>query len=112
MAQDFYAAFGVGEDAEHIGTVDADGVALAAIQGLFQVAHEKDEVIAALKAETAALRESLDEMRQDVAILKVEVARTSARPAESNGWPGGWGAWGLLVVGPLALWQGRRRRML
>jgi hypothetical protein len=34
MAQDFYAAFGVGEDDTHITTVDADGVALAAIQGL------------------------------------------------------------------------------
>jgi hypothetical protein len=35
-AQDFRAAFGVGEDARHISTVDADGVALAAIQGLYQ----------------------------------------------------------------------------
>src|SRR5262249_7362198 len=34
MAQDFSAAFGVGEDERHISTVDADGVALAAIQGL------------------------------------------------------------------------------
>ena len=34
MAQDFYAAFGLGEDDRHITTVDADGVALAAIQGL------------------------------------------------------------------------------
>jgi hypothetical protein len=34
MAQDFARAFGVGEDDKHISTVDADGVALAAIQGL------------------------------------------------------------------------------
>ena len=34
MAQDFYAAFGTGTDEKHIATVDADGVALAAIQGL------------------------------------------------------------------------------
>ena len=34
MAQDFRAAFGLGEDDKHISTVDADGVALAAIQGL------------------------------------------------------------------------------
>lgn len=34
VAQDFYAAFGVGTDDKHIATVDADGVALAAIQGL------------------------------------------------------------------------------
>lgn len=36
VAQDFYAAFGVGADDKHIATVDADGVALAAIQGLNQ----------------------------------------------------------------------------
>lgn len=34
MAQDFHAAFGVGEDERRIATVDADGVALAAIQAL------------------------------------------------------------------------------
>lgn len=36
MAEDFRAAFGFGTDAQHISTVDADGVALAAIQGLNQ----------------------------------------------------------------------------
>ena len=36
MAQDFYAAFGVGDSDKTITTVDADGVALAAIQGLNQ----------------------------------------------------------------------------
>ena len=54
MAQDFYAAFGVGPDDKHITTVDADGVALAAIQGLNQKleqqAREKDTEIDALKA--------------------------------------------------------------
>src|SRR5262249_1837533 len=34
MAQDFQAAFGLGADDRHIATVDAEGVALAAIQGL------------------------------------------------------------------------------
>jgi hypothetical protein len=34
MAQDFYRAFGVGEDRRHIASVDADGVALAAVKGL------------------------------------------------------------------------------
>ena len=36
MAQDFYAAFNVGEDDTHITTIDADGVALAAIQALIK----------------------------------------------------------------------------
>ena len=54
MAQDFHAAFGVGEDDKHIGTVDADGVALAAIQGLYDIVKEKDEEIEALRAEKDA----------------------------------------------------------
>ena len=36
VAQDFHAAFGLGSSDKHITTVDADGVALAAIQGLNQ----------------------------------------------------------------------------
>lgn len=50
MAQDFYAAFGVGTDDKHIATVDADGVALAAIQGLNQKLEQKEAEIAALQA--------------------------------------------------------------
>jgi hypothetical protein len=45
MAQDFHAAFGLGTDDRHIATVDADGVALAAIQGLNQKLDEKDAKI-------------------------------------------------------------------
>jgi endosialidase-like protein len=47
MAQDFHAAFGFGEDDRHISNVDADGVALAAIQGLsakFDEALQKKEM--------------------------------------------------------------------
>ena len=49
VAQDFHAAFNVGPDDKHIATVDADGVALAAIQGLDQVVKEKDARIEALE---------------------------------------------------------------
>jgi hypothetical protein len=45
MAQDFHAAFGVGEDDKHITAIDADGVALAAIQGLHQLILDKEQVI-------------------------------------------------------------------
>ncbi|HEY3861631.1 MAG TPA: tail fiber domain-containing protein [Verrucomicrobiae bacterium] len=50
MAQDFYAAFNVGMDDKHISMVDADGVALAAIQGLNQKVEEKDAKIKELEA--------------------------------------------------------------
>ena len=55
MAQDFHAAFGVGEDDEHISVVDADGVALAAIQGLYQLMLEQADQIATLGARIEAL---------------------------------------------------------
>ena len=55
MAQDFYAAFGVGEKETMITTVDADGIALAAIQGLYGIVKEKDAEIAALKTRLSAI---------------------------------------------------------
>ncbi len=36
MSQDFYAAFGLGDDDKVITTGDLDGVALASIQGLYE----------------------------------------------------------------------------
>jgi hypothetical protein len=60
MAQDFYAAFGVGLDDKHIATVDADGVALAAIQGLNQKLEEKTSRIEDLEKRLEKLEQLLD----------------------------------------------------
>ncbi len=60
MAQDFYKAFGLGNDDRSIGTVDADGIALAAIKGLETRTTHLAEQIEILKAENAALRNRLD----------------------------------------------------
>lgn len=57
VAQDFHAAFGLGGDELRIATIDADGVALAAIQGLYQALSERDLRIEALEAELTGLRE-------------------------------------------------------
>ena len=59
MAQDFYAAFGVGADERHIATVDADGVALAAVQGLNQKLNERDAEIQTLKSQNESLEKRL-----------------------------------------------------
>ena len=56
-AEDFYAAFGLGGDEQSIGTVDADGVALAAIQGLHQIVKEKEKELDDAKVRIAALEE-------------------------------------------------------
>ncbi|MBK9138954.1 MAG: tail fiber domain-containing protein [Verrucomicrobia bacterium] len=60
-AQDFHAAFSLGTDDKHIATVDADGVALAAIQGLNQKLTEE---LKRRDAENAALRCELTELKQ------------------------------------------------
>ena len=58
-AQDFQATFGLGTDDKSIGTLDADGVALAAIQGLNQKVNEKDARIDALEQELSRLKEAV-----------------------------------------------------
>ncbi len=55
VAQDFHAAFGLGDSDKAIGTVDESGVALAAIQGLNQKLEEKDAKISELEKRLAAL---------------------------------------------------------
>jgi hypothetical protein len=68
MAQDFYGAFHVGMDDKHISMVDADGVALAAIQGLNQKVEsgkrEAETEIRSLKAENTELKARLVKLEQ------------------------------------------------
>ncbi len=70
VAQDFKAAFGLGSDDKSISTVDADGVALAAIQGLNQK----------LEAENLELRRELHELKAMVQSLAAN--RTLNAPNE------------------------------
>lgn len=60
-AQDFEAAFGLGTDDKSIGTVDADGVALAAIQGLN---WKLTEELKRRDAENAELKERLERLER------------------------------------------------
>jgi endosialidase-like protein/collagen triple helix repeat protein len=65
MAQDFYAAFKVGADDKHISTTDAQGVALAAIQGLYQKLEAKDAQLARQNKEIESLSARLDKLERD-----------------------------------------------
>jgi hypothetical protein len=67
IAQDFYAAFEMGESERYISTVDADGVALAAIQGLYQMVQEKDAQITAQQEQIQTLEKRLATLEQAVA---------------------------------------------
>ena len=66
MAQDFAVAFALGSDNKSISTVDEEGVALAAIQGLSQVMQEKDARITQLENEVAQLKSSASTTGQPV----------------------------------------------
>jgi hypothetical protein len=66
MAQDFHDAFGLGASETMIETIDPDGVALAAIQGLDQ---RMDDVVADKDAEIAELRAELAEVKAQLADL-------------------------------------------
>ncbi|HST63507.1 MAG TPA: tail fiber domain-containing protein [Longimicrobium sp.] len=61
-AQDFRQAFGLGQDDVTIGTVDADGVALAAAQALDARTVAQQQRIEALEAENAALRARMERL--------------------------------------------------
>jgi hypothetical protein len=62
MAQDFRESFGLGEDDRHISGVDADGVALAAIQGLNQVVEEQRSELQRKNSELTDLQKRVAEL--------------------------------------------------
>jgi len=78
VAQDFYSAFGYGESDRAINMEDADGVALAAIQGLYQMMQEKDAQIAAQQEQIADLEARLERA--------VEVPARPLGAVLSDGW--------------------------
>jgi hypothetical protein len=62
MAQDFHAAFGLGSSDELIDTVDADGVALGAIQGLHEKVVEQELEIQELRSRLQRLTEIVEHL--------------------------------------------------
>jgi len=69
-AQDFHTTFGLGTSDTGIGTVDADGVALAAIQGLNQKVNEEGK---RRDAEHTDLKRALAELQKVVGSLKLQI---------------------------------------
>jgi hypothetical protein len=107
MAQDFYAAFAVGEDDRHISSVDADGIALAAIQGLYKVVQDRDtqidiqqQRIEALESEIEAQRNQMASVQARLASLETKNALSSPLAAPPINWLtfGGLALFGALVI--------------
>jgi trimeric autotransporter adhesin len=108
MAQDFHAAFGLGADDLAIGTIDADGVALAAIQGLYQLAQEQEAEIAALTAKTMSQEAEITALAERLTALEKQAGgRSLGLPRPSSP---GWLALALSLSGVVAglVWYGRR----
>ncbi len=74
MAQDFHAAFGLGVSDKLIDTIDPDGVALAAIQGLHA---ELEERLAEKDAEIAELRSASEDLRERLERLEALVTASA-----------------------------------
>jgi hypothetical protein len=74
MAQDFYAAFKLGQDDKHITSIDEDGVALAAIKALHAENRSVHAENAHLRSRLAAVEAS---QSSQIADLKRELVRLS-----------------------------------
>jgi hypothetical protein len=72
VAQDFYAAFGLGTDEKTVGHLDLSGIGLRAIQELDARAREQED---AFLQENNALRLVIDALKQDVAALRERLDR-------------------------------------
>ncbi len=76
MAQDFYAAFGLGDSDKAIATVDAEGVTMAAIQGLYKQNQEQARRIAELESQNAELISRLQAIEAQIEGLKAQCERS------------------------------------
>jgi hypothetical protein len=75
QAEDFYTAFSLGEDERHISTIDADGVALAAIQGLHQMVKEQEDQMIAQQRKIAILELEKAMQQERIAVLEGRLAK-------------------------------------
>jgi hypothetical protein len=79
MAQDFHAAFGLGETELGINTLDADGVALAAIQGLNAKVDAQAREIAGLREQHASELAKLSRAYEELLARIAAAGTVSAR---------------------------------
>jgi hypothetical protein len=64
MAQDFFSTFKVGEGDKTISTIDPDGVAFAAIQGLHEELKDRDTKIDGLQQQVRQQQEQIDGLKK------------------------------------------------
>jgi hypothetical protein len=106
MAEDFHGAlpYDLGSSADHINSLNADGVALGAVKGLARKVERQKETIATLKAENQDIKKRL-------AAVEAEASAGPATAGPMGSLTGSWGLALLLGLGGLAggsmLWKRR-----
>jgi hypothetical protein len=80
MAQDLYAAFGLGESNLLINSVDIDGVNLAATQAVAARTDALRQQVQALTGENEALRARVDELEARLQRIEAALATPAAQP--------------------------------
>ncbi len=109
MAQDFYAAFGLGIDDKSIASTDLDAVNMLAIQTLAQRTETVQELqsrVTSLEAANAAQEGRIDALEARLSALEHPASRASMGAQPGWPWTGAWPFWGGLgLVGVIV---GRR----
>jgi len=102
MADDFNALLpGLGgEGEEYINSLDADGIALAAIQGLYELSQEQSAHIEALETENTAQQKQIDGLEARLAALEQGLqANDPVALSFHTGWSGWFILSGLATLG-------------
>jgi hypothetical protein len=106
MAQDFYAAFGLGDSERYINTLDADGVALAAIQGLYAKNQALEAEVSTLKTENATLKKDMSDLEARVAALE-----RGGTPQDASTLTPWWPLAGVVVLAGIVVAQRGRQEV-
>ncbi len=89
-----------GEGKDYINSLDADGVALAAIQGLYGLVQEKDAEIAAMEAEIADLRAENAKLNDRLAAIE-QALQANGTPVRAAASPAVLPQGGIALLGML-----------
>jgi hypothetical protein len=73
--QDFHEIFQLGKDDRFISTVDADGIALAAVQGLLHKVKEKEAIIRDQREQIIKMKENMSAQMRRMAALEERLSQ-------------------------------------
>ncbi len=102
-AEDFYASYGFGDDQRYISAVDAQGIALAAVQALQQSQLAAEAQLHSLETENRQLEQRVAALER--AILQTPASRQFVSAPLASAWPSIAGLLAGIVIGAV----GKRR---